>query len=547
MHFMPAPRELAAMKSPTKKHSLSINESSKKSYRSSNKDIESSIVQWNAMRYANPALTVPQFKTQTKSQLDVSTLRKRFAKGGAAKFICSRCSMSTEWDAHAEWYKRSGASEPCGKCHATCEALAKKQRKAENMAQVLDARNNKLFWWPDNREKLNVESIAATGLSKAMSKESFASLMALPEFILFLKVDLFIRRLHIDCPPPANPASISGASCPAGWQPKEDQILSNTFDSMGLVTWQTNNGLNFAFIGSSGLSNECIAAVAAAENESWMDKTSRGGSAGGVLVPTHDFRDDPKKLSAATKFDRVYFCKLDNESTNVPLVYKSNNGKLTKMPALYSDLHASKVTSYALRRLAKKNPVHQERLIKQCMSRFHSMIAVEHYGLLDGKGDYDGKNNSNINFWGLDTAVERAATPKIRDSWLATNTSLSNLDIVFLEWACDPNQEELHNHFASAAHQDGGKSYPLESMQLFGKIASNEVHPSSTTRVDRMEPGMLIFPFEGFVLRLRGGRDTAHLNLRDTQHLADRSRGVRNYTIVVAYSWARDRRNPRNH
>lgn len=90
----------------------------------------------------------------------------------------------------------------------------------------------------------------------------------------------------------------------------------------------------------------------------------------------------------------------------------------------------------------------------------------------------------------------------------------------------------MQNHQALAAHKDGNKSHPLESMTLHGKVPSKNGSTSSTTLVQGMTNAKLIFPCQHLMLEIHCGKDVVHSSLTRTHHVPDLTRGNSNWSLV---------------
>ena len=104
----------------------------------------------------------------------------------------------------------------------------------------------------------------------------------------------------------------------------------------------------------------------------------------------------------------------------------------------------------------------------------------------------------------------------------------TKLESILLSWACTTG--EMRNHMAVCAHYDGNKSHPVESMTLFGRMATNV--QCNNNSCDNQEDGYLIFPIDGITLKIRCGYDVVHCGLKQTVHLADNTRNSCNWSMV---------------
>jgi hypothetical protein len=115
--------------------------------------------------------------------------------------------------------------------------------------------------------------------------------------------------------------------------------------------------------------------------------------------------------------------------------------------------------------------------------------------------------------------------------WKDVDSSLSSFEALLLEYACDTG--EMRNHMAVAAHVDGNRSHCLESMTVYGRVAKSDKRTPKRI-MDYMkskQSGGLAIIHHGIYAKVEPG-SLFHLQLKDSYHAADHSRGFLNWTRV---------------
>ena len=85
-----------------------------------------------------------------------------------------------------------------------------------------------------------------------------------------------------------------------------------------------------------------------------------------------------------------------------------------------------------------------------------------------------------------------------------------------------------------AGHTDPSSAEVYETMGLQGKLTlSNYAQEASEVGRDiESYVGQLMLPFQNHAYQLRPGRDILHIQLTETVHVPDDSRGQTNYSMV---------------
>jgi hypothetical protein len=103
-------------------------------------------------------------------------------------------------------------------------------------------------------------------------------------------------------------------------------------------------------------------------------------------------------------------------------------------------------------------------------------------------------------------------------------------EAILLEWACWTG--EMCNHQALAAHKDGNRSHPMETLTLFGRKRVEDPTDDACRIVREYKDGMLALPYQHAVLYLEAAVDVWHVGLKNTIHVPDRTRDTDNWTKV---------------
>ena len=83
----------------------------------------------------------------------------------------------------------------------------------------------------------------------------------------------------------------------------------------------------------------------------------------------------------------------------------------------------------------------------------------------------------------------------------------------------------MHNHEAIAAHTDGNKNHPLETLTIYPRMPKDR-----TILTEGM--GFLAFPLHGCNIKIKCVVDVVHCSLKKTVHIPDDSRSTTNWSRV---------------
>lgn len=449
--------------------------------------------------------------------------------GGKIQFACGHWQCPEFLGKLSRLEKGHTAERACPTCETGAMAASEQIQRDNALLRVMEAQKGTMrFAWPDAVQTVPMEGVKSL-LGKIPKK-----LADCPDFHYFVNSVAEIR--HIDLGVVSSPAietsKTKGANHPTADQFKYSphQLLDNPSDgTIGVVSWTPSDGdgtAEFAIIGPFQLRNDSIVAIGKRESSLFteMPKATRPGTAGGVFVCSVDRDFDCGHLSVVTKDKREFFYKANSKSTNVTWCSYENSktGKVVQsMGWTYNDVSMVRQNKTQKRRDVLANEDVQAKEVAEMTSRVAAAVVTVALGLVGGKAKREA----------LKCLKEAISTVCRANPWSNTTYGDSLWKCVMLEYSCKSG--EMRNHEALKCHVDGNKSHWMESMTLFPKVAANDDRPSSEIMryVERV-PGVLSFPFLGFGMRMRCGRDVLHLKLKDTPHVADGTRGVYNWSWV---------------
>jgi len=350
----------------------------------------------------------------------------------------------------------------------------------------------------------------------------------------FLSGSFKVRHLALDVEPPdkVEQGLILGGKHPNCFAYPDNQLLRNPGDgSVGLVSWKNGaknfSGRDYAFIGSVGLSNECIKRISIDESKYIHDmvKDKRMGSAGGYYLPTQNRHFDSLYLAPCTKETREFTRGPRVSSTGCAVTYTNyKKSRDVTYASCYNDLLMRKIDGNKgeMRQLLLASPAERERAIKEMEFRIKCLLAVDLFGL-------ESTHATWMSFKGAVNAALGSPYTDEQDTWTNIQPPIPLWHRVLLEFACCGCN--VRNHQAVAAHIDGNPNHFLEGMMLFPVVAANCEAPSSRL-VNNSTPGILCLPLMGVAFEISCGRDGLQLQLANTIHIADSSRGSNNVSTV---------------
>ena len=378
--------------------------------------------------------------------------------------------------------------------------------------------------WPDDNST-NVCSIDPRLLLTKLGCKSSHSLLECNDFLRFVYGgNIVVRHLAMEMDPPTPLAQkrVEGGRHPDKFEYPDMQLLRNPGDgSIGLVSWKNNgknrSGRDYVFIGSLGVSNECIKEVGGAESPhiQAMVRSKCVGAAGGYNIPSQKRCFDPLSLSKCTKKTREFARGPQAKSTACAVTYLNHDKETTPTyNSCYNDMLRRNLEEKDLRRLYRSSKSERERAVKEMEFRVRCMLAVDHFEL-----------EATEIVWKPFRKIFSTVTQSkhVRQSW-----NMSLWECFLLEYA-RTGCVEYRNHTAVTAHVDGNPDDFMGSLTLFPKLPMNMDAPACDV-VRLATNGVLCCPLRGVAFEIESGRDTMQLQLGDTMHVADRTRGVKNWS-----------------
>ena len=475
---------------------------------------------------------------QVSSVNDMATVKLPFPKR-PTKLLAS-CGHETDSRLHefcSKFYHGDKEIDMCFTCHTAKLSNEEQSLRDDEVLATLRNRHKSInVTWPDEGTKTILPNgIETDSVVTIMGEDIMKYCPDLPSsFLKCRKTIAFFEKkqrykvlvLHPPQYTPAQENKLKGGNHPPkeSYEHRNEQLLQCPVDSaMGLVCWSTKRGIDYATIGKLDITAETGVEISKKDTKSMLEMplSKRAGPAGGVFVPSADRDFDPTYCSQATKENRE-FIRLGSGTSSSLLYLNPNAGRLIKYCSVYKNLVMKRMTKGEKRRELRNDTCQREKTIAEMTSRLMTMIVVSDLQLTDDlkklwrsfKMAVDMVCRGNKNGWKY---------------WRNDNGPLSIWETVLLEWASSTG--EMRNYQPIAAHTDTNKSHPLESYTLFGKVPSNDVR-SSNDIVGALTPGILSLPLLGIAFLVRCNLDVLHLQLRDTIHLSDDSRGRDNWSWV---------------
>lgn len=391
------------------------------------------------------------------------------------------------------------------------------------------------------------DDIGTTTLQQSLidsKKEVSQELTSSREFIRFANQCIQYRHLNLaqvvdnfSVPSKIEKETVKGGFYPSDFVHSPKQILHSPDDgTIGVATWptSTNDGyFDFAMIETltPSLTNNEIKEIGINEMKSIADLETgrRAGASGGFYIPSADpTYDNSSSLSKACKNQRVFRRTSESSTaTNVGINYW-NEGKRKEISfkTVYADVYMRRNDRHNKKNSLMDSKVLRSKTLLEMRSRLKCFAVTVKLGL-DKQGEC--KNTIESDIWSSFLNASRVPVPQLETTWKKVDASLTLFDMVLLEWSCCTG--EMRNHMAIAAHEDGNKSHYVETEMVFPKIPCNDKRTSSSIVLES-NPGLVAFPFQGFSIKLRCGKDVAHLQLRNTMHLPDNTRDTSNWSWV---------------
>ena len=377
--------------------------------------------------------------------------------------------------------------------------------------------------WPDKGDSVHSIDFKVLASHVALPKELYLC----PDFIRFSLQACMVR--HLDLPGHAptykEQMSVNGGLHPDFFEYPAQRVLRNPGDnSIGLVSWNSRtknlSGKDFLFIGNSGLSNESIKDISIAESKELgsMPKFKRSGSAGGWYLPTQEDNHDTLSMSKATAHDQRAFLRKGGNSTGSRMAYRNLENGGNRSRTMYKDCYGRNLSERQA--LVLESFSEREHAITTMEFRLKCLLATVKIGLTEQSIDA---------FADFEVALETVVGSS-KESRLGWRDSVWHS--VLLEWAC--GFFDTINHQATVAHVDGNEHHFLEDMSLFGIVPADTDAPACAL-VDNLldeHKGILCFPLKGLAVEIDCGRDALALQMKTSTHLADRSRGRKNFSKV---------------
>ena len=286
----------------------------------------------------------------------------------------------------------------------------------------------------------------------------------------------------------------------------------------------SSNGDDFLFIHPEG--GICVEDVIEL-SESEMSPISnlviagRAGASGGCVT----LDTNSHWLSKCTKGKETKFIGTKGDSVSMKVLYR-NRYKAKKSVTIYNDILCSRYSKNDKKTMMKdpNNGALRRITIKEMEARLLTLLVCLDCDLIP-----QNVNRSNI-LKTFDTHWKEDTTNVMVKEF--RSLGYDKFESVLLSWACTSG--EMRNHEALAAHVDGNKSHFLETLSLFPRIYQNakQVHQRSDEIMGDVNSGLLIFPFEGFALKIYCGRTIINCHLKHTVHIPDNSRNTKNWSRV---------------
>ena len=207
--------------------------------------------------------------------------------------------------------------------------------------------------------------------------------------------------------------------------------------------------------------------------------SSRAGAAGGFMVPNAT----SKSMSPVTREERLLINR--KNSVALSLTYRNKEGMTKGRNAIYKDMHMRRLNSKQNFKIVFEDTILQSLIISEMISRRRLFILLHETNIID----------LDTISWTFHNLTENRHYMEKQFGTIGRTALESKL----LSWACSTG--EMRNHMTVCAHYDGNKSHPVESINLFGRVATNVEQTLDSIR--RLEAGYLILPLDGVTIKIR--------------------------------------------
>jgi ribosomal protein S8 len=287
-------------------------------------------------------------------------------------------------------------------------------------------------------------------------------------------------------------------------------------DVIGVIDFKRKN--NFIIITPSNISDRDDILMAKHES-SYIQKMTyagRAGSAGGFVL--HD--TNSHSLTKCTQKPSTVFIN-HKKGVGASVVYKNNNNDIKLFNGVYNDVLMRRLSNTQKKSELLKHDFLRRVHIEEMKNRLMALLVAIQCRLLSKNHQHPIKIIQDI--------IENKMT-EVHEFKSLSHTLLES---ILLVWSTSTGQ--MNNHSALKAHKDGNKSHEVETMTLFGRCHSsmkNDKKSSTVTPTKRFKSGYLIFPLDGFVIKMHSSTMNIHCNLKNTLHIPDKSRDTHNWTKV---------------
>ena len=426
------------------------------------------------------------------------------------------------------------AKDICPTCNTAMICRSLQDAATTKTKQIMLSMNNMAeLDFPDDIKTTTLQQ------SLAKSNEQVSEQLASDgEFIRFANVGIQYRHLdlaqvvdNLSIPSKIEKNRVKGGFYPSDFIHNPKQVLHSPDDgTIGVATWPTginDDCLDFIMLETlaPSLTNNDIKEIGINEMKSIADLKmgSRAGAAGGYYIPSPDpIHDNSASLSKAC-MDQRLFRRISESSTatNVGIQYwNESEGKEVSFHTVYADVYMRRNNRRNKKNSLLDSKVLRSKILSEMKSRLRSFAVTVELGL---------NKQGELNIWSSFLNASGVPVSELEMTWKKVDASLTLFDMVLLNWSCCTG--EMRNHMAIAAHEDGNKSHYMETEMVFPKIPCNDMRTSSSI-VRESKPGLLAFPFQGFAIELRCGKDVAHMQLKNTMHLPDNTRDMSNWSWV---------------
>jgi hypothetical protein len=286
-------------------------------------------------------------------------------------------------------------------------------------------------------------------------------------------------------------------------------------DIGGLIIFQQTN--DFLFIDKVPNKVQDIIDFSMSETMSINNLTlnGRSGSAGGFV----NVGSNSHSLSKVTQKDNSILVASRN-GVAMSCIYDNDKNDTKKYNSVYNDLYMNRLDGKDKFNELKKNKSFRTITLNEMISRIQSFIIACQLKL-------NCKAYGNP-FKSLNDVIKTHKSNKKVNFFL--NKKYSLFESMLLAWSCRTG--EMRNHMSVKAHTDGNSSHSIETLSLFARIPMLSQYTRESIN-KYFKDGYLYFPIDGLVVKYKVGRHIIHCSLKNTLHLADKSRNDKNWSKVT--------------